>query len=79
MRNLEVKCGRNKHFQLKKRRLTFKNINYQAEKKKTAVNRTRICAYGGDGLIFKTHSKNAFRAKSITVTAQLSYLIPVQL
>lgn len=48
MRNLEVKCGTNKHFKLKKRSFTFKNIYYQAEKKmkrkkkKTAVNRTRI-------------------------------------
>jgi len=56
MRNLEVKCGTNKHFQLKKRSFTFKNIYYQAEEeeeKTAAVNRTRI--YAHDDLIVKTH------------------------
>jgi len=58
MRNLEAKCGTNKHFQLKKRSFTFKNIYYQAEEeeeeeeeKTAAVNRTRIYAY--DDLIVK--------------------------
>lgn len=63
MRNLEVKCGTHKHFQLKKRSFTFKNTYYQAEKKKkmkkekkkSAVNRIRIYAYDGDDLIVKTH------------------------
>jgi hypothetical protein len=62
MRNLEIKCGTNKHFQLKKRSLTFKKIyiyiydqaEEEEEEEETAVNRTRIYAYDGDDLIVKT-------------------------
>jgi hypothetical protein len=55
MRNLKVKCGTNKNVKLKNKKLTFKNIYYQAEKRQTAVNKTRICAYDDVDLIFKTH------------------------